>query len=67
MNDRRLIETDFGSPSGGTTPVSQQGLPEDLLREASHRLGYTAFISGGLWLRPLASYPWSRATSKVVA
>jgi serine/threonine-protein kinase len=50
MNDRKLIETEIGSPPAESTPVSQQGLPEDLLREASQRLAYTALISGGLWL-----------------
>jgi serine/threonine-protein kinase len=50
MNDRKLIETEIGSPPAESTPVSQQGLPEDLLREAAQRLGFAALISGGLWL-----------------
>jgi hypothetical protein len=33
-----------------STPASQQGLPDDLLREAAHRLGLVCLISGGLWL-----------------
>ena len=49
MNDRKHIETEIGSPAA-STPASQQGLPEDLLQEASQRLAYTALISGGLWL-----------------
>jgi len=48
--DSRLLETDSGTPPAEPTPVSQQGLPEDLLREATQRLAYTALISGGLWL-----------------
>ena len=48
--DSRLIETDTGIPPAESTPVSQQGLPEDLLREAAQRLAYTCLISGGLWL-----------------
>ena len=48
--DSRLLETDRGTPPAEPTPVSQQGLPEDLLREATQRLAYTALISGGLWL-----------------
>lgn len=48
--DSRLIETNIGLPPAETTPVSQQGLPEDLLREAAQRLGLVCLISGGLWL-----------------
>ncbi len=48
--DSRLIEADSGNPPAETTPVSQQGLPEDLLREAAQRLAFTSLISGGLWL-----------------
>jgi eukaryotic-like serine/threonine-protein kinase len=50
MTDRKLIETEIGSPSADRTPASQQGLPEDLLQEAAQRLAYTCLISGGLWL-----------------
>jgi len=46
----RLLQTQVGSSPADPTPASQQGLPEDLLREAAQRLGYTALISGGLWL-----------------
>jgi len=48
--DSRFLQTEHGGSAPDPTPVSQQGLPEDLLREASQRLGYTALISGGLWL-----------------
>src|SRR5688572_19934079 len=47
--DSRLIETEIGSPPVDRTPVSQQGLPEDLLREAAHRLGIVCLILAGLW------------------
>jgi hypothetical protein len=46
----RLLETQIDGPPGAPTPVSRQGLPEDLLREAAQRLGFTCLISGGLWL-----------------
>jgi serine/threonine-protein kinase len=49
MSDRKLIETEIGSPPDDRTPVSQQGLPEDLLREAAHRLGIVCLIIAGLW------------------
>jgi eukaryotic-like serine/threonine-protein kinase len=45
----RLIETEIGSPPPDRTPVSQQGLPEDLLREAAHRLGLVCLVLAGLW------------------
>jgi eukaryotic-like serine/threonine-protein kinase len=43
-HDSRLLETDIGSPPADT-PVSQQGLPEDLLREAAHRLGVVCLVA----------------------
>jgi hypothetical protein len=46
----RLIETEIGNPPADRTPVSRQGLPEDLLQEAAHRLGVVCLVSGGLWL-----------------
>jgi eukaryotic-like serine/threonine-protein kinase len=46
----RLIETEIGNPPADPTPVSRQGLPEDLLREAAHRLGIVCLVSAGLWL-----------------
>ena len=48
--DSRLLETDSGTPPAEPTPVSRQGLPEDLLEEAAHRLGVVCLVSGGLWL-----------------
>jgi eukaryotic-like serine/threonine-protein kinase len=44
----RLLESDFGPPAAGDTPV-RQTLPEDLLQEAAHRLGVVCLISAGLW------------------
>ena len=49
-NDHRLLQTELGTSSPDPTPVSRQGLPEDLLREAAQRLAFTCLISGGLWL-----------------
>jgi eukaryotic-like serine/threonine-protein kinase len=46
----RLIESEIGNPAADPTPVSRQGLPEDLLREAAHRLGVVCLVSAGLWL-----------------
>ena len=48
--DSRLLQTEGGSSPPDLTPASQQGLPEDLLQEAAHRLGLVCLISGGLWL-----------------
>jgi hypothetical protein len=47
--DSRLLETDSGNPPAETTLVSRQGLPEDLLQEAAHRLGIVCLVSAGLW------------------
>ena len=47
--DSRLLETDSGTPPAEPTPVSRQGLPEDLLQEAAHRLGIVCLVSAGLW------------------
>jgi len=51
--DSRLLETGSGTPPAEPTPVSRQGLPEDLLQEAAHRLGVVCLVSGGLWLANL--------------
>jgi eukaryotic-like serine/threonine-protein kinase len=48
--DSRLLQTEMGTSAPDPTPASQQGLPDDLLREAAHRLGLVCLISGGLWL-----------------
>lgn len=45
----RLIETEIGNPPADPTPVSRQSLPEDLLRQAAHRLGLACLVSAGLW------------------
>jgi plasmid stabilization system protein ParE len=41
----KLIETEIGSPSEPST----RGLPEDLLRQASRRLGLACLVIAGLW------------------
>ena len=46
--DARLILTEAGSSAPGST--ARQALPEDLLREASRRLGIVCLASAGLWL-----------------
>jgi eukaryotic-like serine/threonine-protein kinase len=53
-NDRvrapdRLLETETGSPSFLRKHSSPQGLPEDVLREASRRLGVLCLISASVW------------------
>jgi tRNA A-37 threonylcarbamoyl transferase component Bud32 len=45
----RLIETEIGNPTDGRTSPGRQTLPEDLLREAAHRLGVVCLASAGLW------------------
>jgi hypothetical protein len=49
----RLIETEIGNPPADRTPVSRQGLPEDLLQEAAHRLGIMCLVIAGLWIANL--------------
>ncbi len=49
----RLIETDSGLPPAEPTPVSRQGLPEDLLQQAAHRLGLICAVIAGLWIAEL--------------
>jgi tRNA A-37 threonylcarbamoyl transferase component Bud32 len=47
--DSRLVVTEIGSPAAGPpTPVSQRGLPEDLLSEAAHRVGIVSLVIAGL-------------------
>jgi hypothetical protein len=53
-NDRvrapnRLLETETGSPSSLRKQGSSLGLPEDVLREASRRLGVLCLISASVW------------------
>ena len=45
----RLIETEIGSSSAAPTPQGSLGLPDDLLRQASRRLGIMCLIMAGLW------------------
>jgi eukaryotic-like serine/threonine-protein kinase len=46
--DSRLLQTEIGSLPASTSG-SRQGLPDDLLRQASRRLGIMCLVSGGLW------------------
>jgi hypothetical protein len=46
----QLVQTEIGSPPGSSTPAGRsQGLPEDLLSQASHRLGVVCVVMAGLW------------------
>ncbi|HZA99271.1 MAG TPA: serine/threonine-protein kinase [Gemmatimonadales bacterium] len=45
----RLIQAETSSQSQGQTSLGRQALPEDLLREAAHRLGVVCLASAGLW------------------
>jgi eukaryotic-like serine/threonine-protein kinase len=47
--DSRLIETEIGSSPSRGEPIARQSLPEDLLREASRRLGILCLISACVW------------------
>ncbi len=44
----QLIETELDSAPAASTPGGR-GLPEDLLRQASHRLGIMCAVIAGLW------------------
>jgi hypothetical protein len=44
----RLIETEIGSPSAAQMPAGKRGLPDDLLREAAHRVGIVCLVIAGL-------------------
>src|SRR3954465_7777062 len=46
--DARLIETEIGNQSRVETPAGRRGLPDDLLREAAHRLGILCLVIAGL-------------------
>lgn len=48
MTQRKLIETEIGSPSAGQPSAARRGLPEDLLREAAHRVGLMCLVITGL-------------------
>jgi eukaryotic-like serine/threonine-protein kinase len=49
----RLIETEIGRPPAPATPAGSVGLPEDLLRQASRRLGLMCLVIAGLWAAEL--------------
>ncbi len=45
----RLLQTEVGSPAPDPTTGGRHGLPEDLLLQASQRLGIMCAIIAGLW------------------
>jgi hypothetical protein len=47
--DARLVATEIGSPGAVRSSTGRQPLPEDLLREAAHRLAIVCLASAGLW------------------
>ncbi|MGH7536690.1 MAG: hypothetical protein ACREMG_14080 [Gemmatimonadales bacterium] len=49
MTDPRILETEIGTPIPLRASAGRQGLPEDLLRDASRRLGIVGLVSAGLW------------------
>jgi serine/threonine-protein kinase len=48
MTDRQLIATESASPSANQTPAGKRGLPDDLLREAAHRVAVVCLVMAGL-------------------
>jgi serine/threonine-protein kinase len=46
---KRLIETEIGTATAQRRSADTRGLPEDVLREATHRLGVLCLISGLAW------------------
>jgi serine/threonine-protein kinase len=46
---KRLIETEIGTATAQRRSADTHGLPEDVLREAAHRLGVLCLISGLAW------------------
>jgi serine/threonine-protein kinase len=46
----QLVQTEIGSPPGPSTPPGSRGLPEDLLSQASRRLGIACLVIAGLWV-----------------
>ncbi len=52
MNDPKLIRPDIRSTPGWRRLLGKRGqaMPDDLLKEASERLGITALIVAMLWL-----------------
>ena len=53
VTDRKRLETEIGNPPADRTPVSRQSLPEDLLQQASRRLGIMCLVIAGLWIANL--------------
>jgi serine/threonine-protein kinase len=49
----QLVQTDFGSLPPSTSGGRRQSLPEDLLRQASRRLGIACLVIAGLWIANL--------------
>jgi hypothetical protein len=47
-SDSRLIVTGIGGPTVAQTPSGRQTLPDDLLREAAHRVGVVCLVIAGL-------------------
>jgi eukaryotic-like serine/threonine-protein kinase len=47
--ESRLLSTETGSPATAGKSTSRWALPEDLLRQAAHRLGIVCLASAGLW------------------
>jgi hypothetical protein len=47
--DSLLIANEIGSPAPADPATGRQTLPEDLLREAAHRLGVVCLALAGLW------------------
>src|SRR5918911_5570045 len=45
----RLLVTTMGTPTTAGDSTGRQPLPEDLLREAAHRLAIVCLASAGLW------------------
>lgn len=45
----QLVQTEIGSPAGPPTPPGSRGLPEDLLNQASRRLGIACLVIASLW------------------
>jgi eukaryotic-like serine/threonine-protein kinase len=47
--DHPPAEMVIGSPAANQSSLGRQALPEDLLREAAHRVGVVCLASAGLW------------------
>jgi len=49
MSDPRILETEIGTPTPLRGSLRRGDLPEDLLRDASRRLGIVGLVGAGLW------------------